>query len=237
MSMTLAQMRVRVLRRMDADSGTTDNRWDTTAGITGELDQALGHVFRKEWKRILNACPTFRVQLIQPTTDATGRVTFASLTTSASADAGKNAYRIVQLSRSGYIYSEVDMKDWVISESTNPSARVYWREGEELMLLPKEVSTALNGSGDGFWVSYYPTTPESLSTSTATVDFPNGYEEIVALETAALLLAKGGAETETTSYFKTLAEEMRADMLQDLARTSGRPVRMRYEDSASIWGG
>lgn len=232
--MTRAQFRTRVQRRMDAANTT---RWDTTSGTAGEIDQVLSFVFIREWKRILNADRRFRVRRAQPTTDASGRVTFTALSASLSSDTEKNAYRIIQVVKDGFVYKEVDLETGVLDEINDQNMRVWFREGDRVAFLPVEVSTAWTGTGDGIWVNYYPTPPDLLSSDGVTVDFPNGYEEILCLEAAAHLLAKGGAEVETTTSFKQLAETLRQDMLQDLARTSTRPQRMRYEDSAASWGG
>ena len=234
MSYTRAQFRLRVQRRMDAVSAT---RWNETSGVTGEIDQVMGHVFRKEWKRILNANRQFRVRRAQPTTDTSGRVTFTVLGASLSSDTEKNAYRIIQVMKDGCVYKETPPEQGWMDEINDTNVRTWFREGDKIAFLPVEVSTAWTGTSDGIWVSWIPTGIEALSTDAVTVDFPDGYEEIVALESAALLLTKGGAETGVAREFKVMAEELRQDMLQDVARTSTRPQRMRYEDDPAVWAG
>lgn len=233
MSLTRAQLRTRCQRVMDAVAST---RWDTTAGATGEIDQVLGLVHMQEWKRILNVNRHYRVNKVQPTSDSDGRIAISSLTTG-SADSVKNFYRVLLFARANYPYKTGTVEEWALGETNGVSPRVWYLEGTNIMFLPKEVSTALTGASDGIWVNYYPCLVDRLSSDSVTVDFPDGYEGIIAYEAAAILLAKGGAEFDTTQRLKVLAEEMREAMLQDLARTSAKAMRMSFEDTSAQWGG
>lgn len=240
MSMTRTQLRTRTMRRADAttvDAGTSYSpRWNTTAGATGEVDQIMGFVQQREWKRILNANRFYRINKVQPAVGSDGRIAITALSTG-TGDTKKNFYRIMLFVRNNYIYSEVPLERWATGEASGDASRVWWREGTDIMFLPKETSVTLNGTGDGIWVNWTPTRVEDLSADSITVEFPDGYEEILALEGAALLLSKGSVETAEARELRALAEEFRQDMLQDIARTSTNPLRMQYEDSSFAWGG
>ena len=90
MAFTRAQLRTRILRRMDAEDNSL---WDTTAGATGEVDQVMGFVFDKEWRRILNANPDYRTNRVQLTADTDGKYAISGLTTG-SGDTVKRFYRM-----------------------------------------------------------------------------------------------------------------------------------------------
>lgn len=234
MSLTRTLYRARVVQRMDVNTSTS-TRWDTTAGTSGEIDPAMSYVFDREWRRILTHQPYQRVSQKTPTSDSSGRYALSDLAVTTT-DAEERLFRVLSVVINGRAYQEVDAKDWFSALADNPTSRVYWRQGSYLNALPTQASTAI-ASPDGIWVNHLPSRPDALSADSATVVFPDGYDEIVILETAALLLAKGGAETGTTQSFKALADEMRRDMLDDLSRTSARPRSFAYSDSRQDWGG
>lgn len=232
MSLTRTLYRSRILQRMDA---TGSSRWDSTGGTSGEIDPVLSYVFDKEWRRILTHQPYQRVAQKTPTSDSSGRYAISDLSVSTT-DAEQRLFRILAVVIDNRAYQEVDAKDWFSALADNPTSRVYWRQGDYLNCLPTQASTAI-ASPDGIWVNHIPSRPDALSADSVTVTFPDGYDEIVILETAALLLSKGGAETGTTMNLKALANEMRKDMLDDLSRTSARPRTFAYSDSKLDWGG
>lgn len=224
---TRTQLRTRALKRADADGS---GRWDATAA--GEVDQLGGIVFDREWRRILNANPYYKFNTVTLNSDsATGRYPIASLTTGA-ADAVKRFYRIIGVRIDDVMYEEVPFKEWTLAETLAMSPRVWWYEGDNIMALPK----ALSKPGV-FSVNYIPCRIDNLAGDGSTVDFPDGYEDVLVLEWAKHILIKGGAETQEALTMGALAEELRTDMLQDIARRSTNPLRMRYADSAWDWAG
>lgn len=232
MSFTRAQYRTRVLRRMDAVSST---RWDTTAGSAGEVDQVLGMVFDKEWRRILNANAYYKSQTVQSTADSEGKFAISDLTTG-SGDTAKRFYRVNAAVLNSAVYTEVEPRDYTLAPTFNVGWNVWYRRGDFIYVVPVEPFKVLSGT-DGFRVSYIPTRIDNLAADGSAVDFPDGYEEIICLEAAAWLLAKGGAETNTTAEFRAMAESLRQDMLSDIARISNRPISMKFPDFSFDWGG
>lgn len=236
MAFTRAQYRLRTLRRMDAGTlGGNSGRWDTTAGAAGEVDQTLGFVFDREWRRILNANAYYKSQTVQPTADSEGKFALADLTTG-TGDTLKRLYRINAAVLNNAVYQEVDPRDYIIAPVFNVGWKIWYRRGDYIYVIPVEPNKVLSNT-DGFAVSYIPQRIDNLSSDSASVDFPDGYEEIICLEAAAFLLAKGGAETKTTAEFRVMAESLRQDMLSDVARLSNRPISMKFPDFSFDWGG
>ena len=229
MSYTRAQLRTWVQRKMDAVGST---RWDTTAGATGEMDQLARGVFDSEWARILAANPYYTFNAVTLNSDAsTGRYPIASLTTG-SGDSAKKFWRVLSFVCDTIPYQFVDYRDWSLAESLGLSARVFWREGDNLMALPKQLSKSAT-----ITVNYFPTNIADLAGDGSTVTFPDGNEDILVLEWAAACLDKGGAEADTALRFRQQAETSRQDMLQDIARVTTRPQQMSYVDYAFEYGG
>ena len=226
---TRAQIRTRTLRRADAVGSP---RWDTTAGSSGEVDQILGLAFDKEWRRILNANRYYRYAKRTPTSNSSGRYVLSDLD-SGSGDTVQRLYRIIKVVIDDILYKHSRFDLWPQAEDKGWSPRVWWREGDDVFALPKQASKAATG----IYVNHIPARIDNLSADTVNITFPDGYEDIGCLEAAALILSKGGAETQASSELKALAEEMRADMLQDIARLSTEPLRFEPEDSAMDWAG
>jgi hypothetical protein len=236
MSFTRAQYRTRILRRMDAGSaGGNSGRWDTTAGAGGEVDQVMGFVYDKEYRRILNANAYYKSQIVQPVADTAGKFTITDLTTG-TGDALKRLYRINSVILNSAVYQEVDPRDYIIAPVFNVGWKIWYRRGDFIYVIPVEPSKVTSGT-DGFVVSYIPQRIDNLAADGSAVDFPDGYEEIICLEAAAFLLAKGGAETQTTAEFRAMAESLRQDMLSDIARLSNRALSMKFPDFSFDWGG
>ena len=238
MSATQSQMQTRVLRRLDA---TGSSRWDTTAGSTGEIDRTVGFVHWREWKRILNANRHFRLNNVVAattlTTTGSGTLSFSSFDTG-TGDSKKFAYRIITFMREGHNYSQGSIEEYPEGGESAAQSRIWMQQGQTFLFLPVEASITLAvANNDNLWVNWVPQRADVLATAGVAIDFPEGYEEIIEYEAAALLAAKGGAETDETSYFKVMAEEMRADMLQDVSRMAAKPLYMRYSDMALEWGG
>ena len=217
------------MRKADAFGS---RRWDTSTGLSGEVDQVLGTVHWKEWRRILNANRYYRFGTRAPVSNATtGRYLLSDLD-SGSADSLEKLYRVIGFTIDNIVYSQVSQDKYLLGEANNSAARVYWREGSNLMALPKEL-----GKVASVFVNHLPQRIDALATDASEVVFPEGYEEILALESAAMLMIKGGAETNEAQSFRNLAEELRQEMLQDITRDSTKPMRFEPDDSSAVWGG
>ena len=235
MALTRVQHRTRVLRLADAVSSS---RWDTTAGGTGEVDQQIGSVHAKEWKRILNANPYYRVAKRTPVADASGRFAIADLSGgSAGTNTLETFYRIlsVAIAEREYKFAQA-ARDYLlpfVTDSTHPRYE-YWLDQTYLYALPAPAS---GETATGIWVNFIPQRFDTLTVDSAVVDFPEDYEDVLAFESASRLLMKGAAETQAAAEFKAQAEELRQEMLQDIARRTIDPWQIRHTDSAAEWGG
>lgn len=232
--MTRAQLRLRTMRAMDATNpnNTYSARWNTTAGAAGEVDPILGFIHAREWKRILNALPYYRMSERSLTSDATtGRYSIADLST-----ADEKFYRLLAFAVDDLVYYPDDFRRNVPTPSAinaNTNRFVVYRMGNVLATMPVQYSKAATA-----WVNITPMRVEDLADDTTTVTFPDDYEYILVYESAAHLMAKGGAELEAAQMYRGLAEEMRRDMLQDLARFSIAPLQFGgMTDSAYDWAG
>lgn len=227
MSITKSQLRTRVLQCADAVS---DSRWDSTAN--GEVDQHIGVVMDREWKRILNANPYYRIGRRTPTSDSSGYYTLTDLD-SGTTDSTQRHYRVLSVGIDSIIYEESRLDMWLMPDTTNPQPQYVWFfEGTKLMALPIQTSKTAT-----IIVNWIPPRQEQLSGENVTVDFPDGYENVIAWEAAGMLLNKGASEAARAQVLAFQAEALRQDMLQDIERRSTAPVRMRYNDAASDYAG
>ncbi|MGJ0510186.1 MAG: hypothetical protein ACR652_24330 [Methylocystis sp.] len=231
MGLTRLVYRTRAQQMADA-SGS--QRWDSTAGAAGEIDQFLGDEFDRSWRRILNASPFYRVAQRTATSDATGRYAIADLTNTTTANAQQRLYRVLRVAINNITYQfQPRSEQEFLAASLGLYRGYYWYlEGLFLTAMPISASTVATG----IWVNYIPTRIDNLSADTITVDYPDGYERIISLRTAAAMLNKGGAEAEGARYLIAQADQLEAEMLQDLARVSIEPTRIAYPDSAADWG-
>lgn len=229
MSLTRTQARTRAQKRADAYAST---RWDSTAG--GEIDNLMTYVVDREWRRILTHNPEYRMRKYSITSDATtGRWAISDLSYG-TGDTLERLFRIQLFMVNERAYEQVPAKNFQGLESYQPQTfpYIYWREGDYLATLPVDKSTVAT-----VWVNHIPQKVDTLTTDSIAIIFPDGYEEIYILETAALMLSKGGAETQAAGELRVLANQMRSDMLDEIARWSGKPLRMGYDDNAVDWGG
>lgn len=233
---TRAQLRTDVLNWMDAQAAGGSSHWDQTAG-TGEVDRRLAMVHMQEWRRVLNAIPWYQLTQYQPVTDANGNVPFTALS-SGTGDAQQNMYRVLAvasglLGTNGLFYSEVksqEIPQYLLIASTGIQYNVWFPNGRQIT-VPGNLSTQLT-----VWVNWTPTRFDQLASDGSLVALPDDYEDIFALEGAARLLMKGGAETPASLDLKNQAEEQRRDRLQDLARVGIAPWTVASGDSRMDWG-
>lgn len=208
------------------------DRWDATPG--GEVDKVISMVFDREWKLILNANQFYQYNAVLVNTDpVTGRIPLTSLTTG-SADTQKRFYRILTVigPTDNIVYEPAWFTDIPLGETFAANVRVWYLEGQNIFILPKQLNTQFD-----FRVNWIPTRPSDLSGEGVLINFPGDYQDIVAWESAAWMLTKGGAETGAAAELRQFAQVMRDDMLQDIARVSVDADQMRYPDSRFQWGG
>lgn len=225
--MTITRDELVLLTRQQADAVGSD-RWDDP-----EILRMLNWVYDSEWGRILQAAPYYRFQTIPLTTDVNGRFTLASLNTG-TGDAARLCFRVITLHDGNVQYQEVRYQDVPLGTigSFSPVYRkMFYLAGEEYQVLPV-VSTTLTAV-----VNYQPQSILGLASGSSIVVFPENNEYIVACETAARMLLKGGAESQAAADLMKLAANERLEMLDIIRRKSINPTRMAYPDNPADWAG
>jgi hypothetical protein len=230
-SITRTGLRTRALQLADAVGST---RWDTT-DATGEIDVHMGVIHLREWKRILNANPYYRVAQRTPAIDSSGRIAISALT-SGTGNSVETFYRVLMLSANNVAYKEILTKEgFLAGVQTAPDSQmagVWFRQGDYIY-----VPGAANTTATGVWVNHVPCAANALALAADTVVFPEGYEDLLGYELAAIILSKGAAEADAAGTMKAFAEDMRRDMLQDIARFSISPTVFQFSDTAAEWAG
>lgn len=191
-------------------------------------------VFQREWRNILNANRNYRVGVREVVVGA-GGVILASDLNAGSADTAELLYRVITVAVGDSIHVELPMDRvpgvHLSTEATSGQA-IYWMQGADIVVRPASVGTTAK-----IVVNHVPPRPTTLVGDNSVVQFPDGYEDILALELAALLLLKGGAESQAARDLQREAKDMRDDLLADVSRLTTNPTQMRYSDSASEWAG
>lgn len=205
---------------------TSSNRWSPTS-----VQRLLDVVFQQEWGDLLSAQPALRVAERSATVDAEGRVVLADLSA-----AGETFYRVIGLRVGDRLYVEGTVRENLLTRTLNYPAesayRIWWLQGDHLYLWPFS-----SGDTAVVTVNHIPTLPSALAGGNVDVTFPSPYEMILAYETAALMLSKGGAETDASSDLKALADGMRNRLISDVSRRSVNPTLWAYGDQRSEWAG
>lgn len=225
--MTRDEFVANVRQFMDAESST---RW------TDPFILAVGGtVCQTEWSEILDTNQYYRVGTRSVTTDSAGRVAIADLTTG-SGDSTENFYRLLTgLTDGNILWTQTDLGYVPLGTQTNfqsPYQYLYYLAGEYFQLLPVQSGLALTVQ-----VSHTPPTVAELTSGSSVLDFPRGYEQIVAWVTAATLLLKGAAESQAASDLFSLADSARSNFLGNIGRRTTRPTSPIFQDSAASWGG
>lgn len=212
----------------NAADATSAGRWTEP-----EVVAALGISHTREWKRLLNANRYLRFAQRAATQDANGQFTLASLD-SGSGDTQQRLYRVMDIADGTRVYNEVQFAEVPVATviATANTSYCWYRIGDVIQMLPIASAVVVTVS-----LNHIPTPIDQLSADTVFAEFPRDYEPIVALEAAALLLEKGGAEAGAASVMAQRAESIRQDMLSDLARVSTSPLRMSYPDTRHVWNG
>lgn len=226
MSYTVSQLVTNTREMMDA---ANSSRW-TDAFIT----TVLGIVQSREYSGILGANPYYRFATRSVSTDSDGLIPYTDLNGS-SGDTAETLYRILAIADGFTVYRQTEFRSVPLATQTNydsPYQRLWYDAGANIQILPVSSNLALT-----ITVNYTPPRPDQLSASSVTVDFPDGHEVILWLEAAAMLLEKGGAESEAADRMRTMANLERQQMYQDITRRAARPTYFGYPDLAAEWGG
>lgn len=232
MSMTRAQLTALVREIMNA---TGSNQWaDST------LQTWLGVAQWKEWANILSTNNQYYMQTVASsgtTQDSNGQFDVSSLSTG-SGDTAKYWFRILSVAQPSspvgqiqFYYQEVRYEEFPNPQPNTSLPYVWYRFGSKIQILP-----VASGQQMSVTVNYRPPRVDQLSGDSVTVDFPDGYENLLAWEAAAMALRKGGQETDTALELEQMASVLRDQMLQDLGRQGRNPIVARAFDLASDWG-
>lgn len=225
MAKTRAQMVQLTRQFMDAEGS---DRW-TDALIT----TVLGSVFDEEWSNILNAAPYYTFATRTVVQDANGQFALGDLD-SGTGDSEQNHYRILNVSDGNTNYAETRYQDVPLATSTNyypPYGSAYYLAGSHVQCLPIGAGTAMTVG-----VNWKPTNLVDLSADSALITFPEHAELILAYAAGAVLLNKGGAESNASQVLARMADMERQSLLDDLRRRTINPTRMAYPDSRGDWG-
>lgn len=213
-----------------AADATGSQRW-TPATILLALDA----VYQREWERIFGNSPYARVAARSVLVDSDGRIARSALD-SGTGDARERFYRIIGLTVGEFVYKQALLSDNILTQSleyqTESSARIYWRQGDFYHLWPKS-----NGSTATATVNHFPQLPSLLTNGSSELTWFEGYEIIPILESAAVMLNKGGTESGAGEPLKALADEFRDSLLARLSRESLEPIAWQYSDSRADWAG
>lgn len=223
MSYTRQQLDDLVKAQMDAGGSY---RFENTL-----LRATMDAVFTRGWHKLLGANRYLRMAKRAVTTDANGQVTLASLD-GGSGDTAERFYRVLAVAQGTIRYTPAEFIENPLGTTLSTPSFTFERQGDAIQFLPVQAGAAMS-----VWVNHVPQKPSALSASTATVIWPTDYEMIVVYETAGRLMAKGAAETDGTSMFQQLADDLWRDCLTDLARFTTDPIMMGASDVPSDWGG
>jgi hypothetical protein len=207
-------------------------RWSADAVL-----RLFGTVHAREWKRLLDVNPDYRTATVSVTADASARVPKDDLTTGAG-DAQQRLYKVRGLTSGVRPYQQVQGADYLLATAATTTGAgalgtgLWWEAGGYLQLLPGDALQALTAV-----VNWTPTRADQLTGGAVAVDWPEDHEMILVYESAALMLARGGDETEPAADLQALAAQLREGMYAEIARVSTRPASFRYPDSAAEWGG
>lgn len=177
-------------------------------------------VLQQEWGHLLGANPRLRLRRVVVTVAADGTVPWATFSTPT-----ERVHRIVSV-----FDGEVSLLDAV---RVRAPGSVTWERAGDLFVTDRagQVLTLL--------VTHTPTLVRDMpDTSPATtIDWPEGWEMILAYETAAHLLHKGARESDAAGVLEEKAERLRAQLLAAIGRDGTQPLTMHGIDDPADWGG
>jgi hypothetical protein len=168
---------------------------------------------------------------VSVTADTSARVAKSSLSTG-TGNSRQRLYKVRGVANGSVPYQQANAADYLTAAAGDGGTGVWWESGSYLQLLPGDASAALTVT-----VNWTPTPAGDLADDEDDVDWPEDHEMLLAWEAAAVLLARGGAETEPAADLKALAATARESLYAECARVSTRPQGWRYADTSDTWGG
>ncbi len=228
MSMTGAQLISLTREIMNA---TGSNQWSDTTLLTW-----CGQAQWKLQADLLGINNTYYFNSTSQTQDSSGQFAVSSLTTG-SGDTQKNFFRILTLSmpttpvgQIQFYYRQAKYQDFPNPQPNTSLPYVWYRIGANIQVLPIQAGQALTVA-----VNYRPPRVDQLSTTSVAVDFPSGYEELIAWWAASSALVKGGSETQAARDIRNTATEMRDNFLQEQGRQGTWPIVAGSFDVPEDW--
>lgn len=205
-----------------------DPRWGQTIVL-----QMLGQVHLQEWRDILNSINTARWGQRTVTLDANGRFLKTDLN-SGSGDAAETLYRILAVQAGQFFYQQSTFQQYPspLNSFDVTLPQVWYEIGNQIQMVPASPSLSVVVS-----VNSTPARPDQLANGASIVDYPDGYELILAYMAAKQMLLMGGTEGAYAAQLERQAKELRDRLLMDLRRLGTRPIVMGALDSPSQWGG
>lgn len=196
---------------------------------TDWLNRELGLIHMEEWKGLLTVAPTYQTADRDITLDASGLIALSGLDSGAG-NAKQNTFRVLEVAVDGQPYRYVEMKDYPFAASEGNSEWIWLIRGRYL-----QVPNRMNSSATA-QVNYWPCRADLLADDGDTVDFPDGYELVLARMLAARMGGKGAEEAGAAQYLKAEADETRKLMRIDLRRVAARNTPIQHTDDVADWG-
>jgi hypothetical protein len=193
------------------------------------------NVLRSEWEHVLRVAPYRRVGRRTVTTDANGRFPWTALHINANADNAEYAHTILEMRTDQKAFEHWEPSHvWNLSTLSDDFAGYsgYSVIGDEVQVIGAGSNATLT-----VLVNHTPQYLDLLITDESVVDYPEGWEPVLWLETAALCLIKGGREASAAMDLRRQAEDLRQRLLQvEARRRSSAPKILQARDDASEWG-
>lgn len=193
----------------------------------------------QEWGDLLNANRMFKTQAVSVTEDANGRFLLSALNTG-SGDAKQWRYRIITVQQPAiggaqnatqFFYRQATYDQFPNPQPNTSLPYVWYRDGDAVQVLPIAQGQSLT-----IKTSWRPQRITQLASTNSTVDFPEGYEDLIPWRAASLALVKGGSETKAANDIAAAYRTMHDRMLEDLGRESTWPTMARSFDDPGDWG-
>lgn len=229
--MTMTREDLRDFTREVADM-VDSPRWSDT-----NVDALLGLAQWTEQSGLLNANRQFYLQKVDVTQDDDGRFAIADLTTGSGNDT-KHFYRILTVAQPNnsaataqLYYRETNYESYPNPQPSTSLPYVWYRYGQEIQIIPQ-----CGGQAMSITVNYRTVPVDQLADDGDDVQFPEGYEKLLAYVAGASMLDKGGAEAGAANVLLANAESIRQAMLLDLGRVGTMPIIARSFDNPQDWG-
>lgn len=190
------------------------------------------NVLRAEWEKILRVAPYRRTARRSIVVPASGRFQLSGLNASTSTDSAQWVFTILEMHDGERGLHPLEPNEvWDGSDDTMGMSG-YTVTGDEVRVFGVDPGTTLR-----VLVNHTPQFLDLLQTDDSIIDFPDGWEPILWMETAALCLMKGGREVQQAISLKQQAEGMRQELLsQESRRFMAGPKTLTARDSRDDWG-